>query len=82
MCQRMMSDVLKKDLTPCDYFLWGIVKETVYIPPLPITLDDLWNHLKTTVNSITVDTLARVWDKFGYCIVICRAVDSGHIEHL
>ncbi|KAJ4441386.1 hypothetical protein ANN_11241 [Periplaneta americana] len=29
------------DLTPCDFFLWGYVKEAVYIPPLPTTLADL-----------------------------------------
>ncbi|PSN38891.1 hypothetical protein C0J52_20065 [Blattella germanica] len=62
MCQRMMSDVLKKDLTPCDYFLWSYVKEALYVPPLPITLDNLRNRVTTAVHSITVDTLARVWD--------------------
>lgn len=30
------------DLTPCDYFFWGYVKDTVYIPPsLPSNLDEL-----------------------------------------
>ena len=23
------------DLTPCDFFLWGFVKDSVYVPPLP-----------------------------------------------
>jgi hypothetical protein len=23
------------DLTPCDYFLWGYVKDKVFVPPLP-----------------------------------------------
>ncbi|PNF28849.1 hypothetical protein B7P43_G04437 [Cryptotermes secundus] len=23
------------DLTPCDFFLWGFVKDEVYVPPLP-----------------------------------------------
>jgi len=27
------------DLTPCDFFLWGFVKEAVYVPSLPTTSD-------------------------------------------
>jgi len=23
------------DATPCDFFLWGYVKDQVYVPPLP-----------------------------------------------
>jgi hypothetical protein len=26
------------DLTPCDFFLWGYIKDLVYVPPLPRTL--------------------------------------------
>ncbi|PNF30503.1 hypothetical protein B7P43_G10879 [Cryptotermes secundus] len=29
------------DLTVCDFFLWGYVKDHVYVPPLPTNLDDL-----------------------------------------
>jgi hypothetical protein len=28
------------DLTPCDFFLWRFVKEAVYLPLLPTTLDN------------------------------------------
>jgi len=26
------------DLTPCDFFFWGFLKDTVFVPPLPINL--------------------------------------------
>ena len=26
------------DLTPCDFFFWGFVKDTVFVPPLPANL--------------------------------------------
>jgi len=26
------------DLTPCDFFLWEFVKDTVFVPPLPANL--------------------------------------------
>lgn len=70
------------DLTPCDYFLWGYVKEAVYVPPLPATLDDLKNRITAAVHSVTDDMLARVWDEFGYRLDVCRAAQGGHIEHL
>lgn len=70
------------DLTPFDYFLWGDVKEAVYVPPLPTTVDDMQNRITAAVYSITPDTLARVWDEFGYRVDVGRAAVGGHIEHL
>jgi hypothetical protein len=29
------------DLTPCDFFLWGYVKEQALVPPLPLDIDEL-----------------------------------------
>ena len=37
------------DLTPCDFFLWGFVKEAVYVPSLPTTLDNLKTRITTAV---------------------------------
>lgn len=44
-----------RDLTPCDYFCWGYAKESVYVPPLPMTMDDLWKRMFAMHQ--TVDTL-------------------------
>ena len=70
------------DLTPCDFFLWGFVKEAVSVPSLPTTLDDLKNRIATAVNSVTQDILLRVWNEFGYRLDVTRAVGRWHIEHL
>jgi len=70
------------DMTPCDFFLWGYVKERVYVPPLPADLDELTNRITAAVNSVTEDTLRRIWDKFIYCIDVVRAAGGRHIEHL
>jgi hypothetical protein len=48
------------DITPCDFFLWGFVKEAVYVLPLATTLDDLKNRITAAVNSVTQDILHRV----------------------
>jgi hypothetical protein len=44
----------------------GYVKERVYVPPLPADLDELTNRITAAVNSVTEDTLRRVWDELSY----------------
>ena len=69
-------------MTPCDFFLWGYVKEHVYVPPLLADLDELTNRITAAVNSVTEDTLRRIWDKFSYRVDVVRAAGGGHIENL
>ena len=69
-------------MTPCDFFLWGYVKERVYVPALSADLDELTNRITAAVKSVTEDTLRRVWDEFSYRVYVVRAVGEGHIEHL
>jgi len=69
------------DLTPCDFFLWGFVKEAAYVPSLTTTLDDLKNRITTAVNSVTQDILLWVWNEFSYRLYVTRAAGGGHIEH-
>ena len=37
------------DLTPCDYFLWGYVKDKVFVPPQPVSISDLKNRIIAAV---------------------------------
>ena len=69
-------------MTPCDFFLWGYVKERVYVPPLPTDFDELTNRITAAVKSVTEDTHRRVWDEFSYRADVVRAGGGGHIEHL
>ncbi|PSN43644.1 hypothetical protein C0J52_16671 [Blattella germanica] len=70
------------DLTPCDFFLWGFVKDKVYVPPLPQNLEELKNRIHTAIRSVTMDMLIRVWQEFEYRCDIVRVAGAGHIEHL
>jgi len=70
------------DKTTCDFFLWGYVKERVYVPPLPADLDELTNRIMAAVKSVIEDTLRGVWDEFSYRVDVVRAAGGGHIEHL
>ena len=60
------------DLTPYDFFLWGFVKDTVFVPPLPTNLQDLRNRITAAVALVDSDMLTRVWSKMDYRIDVCR----------
>jgi hypothetical protein len=39
------------DLTPCDFSLWGCVKEQVFVPPLPLDIDELAENYRSCRDS-------------------------------
>lgn len=45
-------------------FLAFLLKDTVYIPPLPITLVELKNRIRAFIESNIQNTLAKVWYEF------------------
>ena len=70
------------DLTPYEFFLWRLVKDTVFVPPLPANLQDLHNRITAAVALVDRDMLTRVWNDKDYRIDVCRITKCGHIEHL
>jgi hypothetical protein len=72
------------DLTPCDFFLWGYVKDAVYVPPLPQDLPELRQRtsIATAIETRDVDMLSRVWQELDYRLDICRVTCGSHIESL
>jgi hypothetical protein len=69
------------DLTPCDFVLLGYVKDKVFVPPVPVTLDDFKQRITTATAGVDEDMLMRVWQEFDYRVDICRMTKDGHIEH-
>jgi len=63
-------------LTPCDFFLWGFVKYSVYIPPLPMSLNKLCDRITHALQTITADMLHQVWDEFDYHVDVCRVINA------
>ena len=70
------------DLTPCDFHLWGYLKDKVYTHPLPEVLKALKRCIKAAVKTIDKDMLFRVWQEIDYRLDICRVTKGTHIEHL
>ena len=70
------------DTTPCDFFLWGYVKDQVYVPALPASFPELKVRIRTAIETITADTLQTVWKEFDYRVDVCRITKGAHIEQL
>jgi len=70
------------DLTPCDLFLWEFIKGSVYIPPLPMSLNEVRDWITHTLQTITADMLHRVWDEFDYRVDVSRVTQGAHTERL
>ena len=68
------------DLTVCDFFLWGFIKDNVYVPPLPKTLPELRKRINTAIENVTQDMLERVWREWEYRLDICHDTHGVHIK--
>jgi len=73
---------LSPDATPCDFFLWGYVKDQVYVPPFAASIPELKVQIRTAIETITADMLQTVWNELDYRVYVCRITKSAHIEHL
>jgi hypothetical protein len=66
----------------CDFFLWGFVKDSVYVPPLPTPILELRDWIMHALQAITAAMLHRVWDEFDYRVDVCCVTQGAHIEGL
>jgi transposase len=71
------------DLTPLDFFFWGVIKEKVYSAKIRNL-----EHLKARIVSAcaeingNVEMLHRVHENLAKRIHLCMLNDGGHIEHI
>ena len=49
-----------KDVTPLDFFLWGSVKDSVYVLPLPQSIEELKDRISAAIETISADLLDKV----------------------
>ncbi|GFW89913.1 uncharacterized protein TNCV_4196011 [Trichonephila clavipes] len=70
------------NLTPWDFYLWELIRDCVYVPPLPADLPDLRHRIEAAVARITSDTLNNVWDELVYRLDEYRVTNETHIKHL
>ena len=58
------------------------IKDRVFVPPLPVSLNELKQRLTAAVASVDEDMLRSVRTELDYRIDICRVTKGSHIEHL
>lgn len=70
------------DLTACDIFAYGYVKDSVLLPPLPQDMPELRKRIIAAISEIDRDVLERVWAEMEYWLNVCHVTKGGHVEHL
>jgi len=68
------------DLTPLDFFLWGFVKDRVFVPPLPANFVELRTRITAAVAKVTPEMLRSAWQETDYRWDVCRLTNGSHIE--
>jgi hypothetical protein len=58
------------------------VYQRVFVPPLPVSLNELNQRITTAAASVDKDMLRTVWTELDYRIDVCRVTKGSHIEHL
>ena len=58
------------------------VEDRVFVPPLPVSLNELKQRITTAVASVDEDMLRSVWKELDSLIDICRVTKGSHIELL
>lgn len=67
------------DLNPCDFFLWGYLKDRVY-KPMPQNLAELKNNIQKEFKNIPRDMLESVFENFIKRLNLIIKSNGDHIE--
>jgi len=60
----------------------GYVKNKVFIPPLPASLEELRGQITEVAATINADMIHRIWDELACRWDIGRLARGNHTEHL
>jgi len=69
------------DLSACDYFLWGYLKDNVYGEPIE-TKDELPDRIRKAAREIDSSTCIRVLQGFEKRVRMLTLRESWHIENV
>ena len=68
------------DLTPADFFLWGLLKGKVY-KNTPRTIEQLKDSMRQEIQAVNVDTLGKVFQNLKKRINLCLDVKGDQFQH-
>lgn len=67
------------DITPCDFFLWGYLKNKVYTTR-PRNRQELCLRIRQACQEITPQTLRKVIQRFRRVVEKCILLEGGYVE--
>jgi len=67
------------DITSLDFFLWGYIKDKVFLTPVP-DITNLKARITDAFATITVDMLENTWREIDYRLDVLRATKGAHVE--
>ena len=68
------------DLTPCDFFLWGYIKEQVYRSGMPKTLAELKERIQKAFDEMPQEMVNRSLDAYRVRLQRCIDVEGKSVE--
>jgi hypothetical protein len=63
-------------------FILGIGEENVYIPPMPVDLQELRDRIVNAIALVHVTFLGKLWVELEYRLYFCRITGGSNAEHL
>ena len=69
------------DLNPPDFFLWGYLKDIVYVN-WPQTIQELKNNITHEISQIPREMRESVIKNFEKRLEVCVERNGGHLEHV
>lgn len=69
------------DLNPMDFFLWGYLKNKVYVTP-PTNLQDLRDRITLEARNISPEVFRNVRNGFYDRLALCQERIGHHFEHI
>jgi hypothetical protein len=74
-----MATSFPRPYTP-RFFLMGVVKDRMFIPPLPANVAELRTRITAAVAEVTPEMLCSLWQDIDYRWEVCRITSGSHIE--
>jgi hypothetical protein len=77
---QILASAISRSEPPPALFLWGFVKDEVYVRPIPTTLNNLKDHNQTVTAKTYQPLLQNVSHEVEYHLEACRAANGAHTE--
>jgi hypothetical protein len=71
-----LASAISRSDPPLDFFLWGFVKDELYVPPVPVTLNNFKDRIRTEIAKIDQPLLENIWHEVEYRLDGRRATNG------